>query len=344
MELSQEAFGKTESGEEVSLFTIRNRNGLTVQIHTFGATLSSVRSPDAHGKVEEVTLGFDSLDGYLGRHPYFGATVGRFANRIARGSFTLDGKEYRLFCNDGVNHLHGGKRGFDHVPWKASAFSYDNRAGVTLSYSSQDGEEGYPGTLEARVTYTLDQQDELEMTYEATTTKATPVNLTNHGYWNLKGAGSGDVKEHRVTLYADEYLPVDSTLIPTGERAKVAGTPFDFRSEKKIGADLAASGGYDHCFIVRRSVPGLQKAARVYEPSSGRGMEVHTTMPGVQFYTGNFLDGLAGRGGKSFVKHGAFCLETEEFPDAVNRPGFPSAVLRPGERYHQTTKIRFFCQ
>jgi len=344
MELSHRIFGKTSAGEEVDEFTITNRNGMTLRLMSFGATLASVQTIDAHERAEEITLGFDALEGYLGRHPYFGATVGRVANRIAKGAFSLDDKSYTLFCNDGANHLHGGKRGFDHVVWQPSPFSKEVQAGVRFTYLSPDGEEGYPGNLNVEVAYSLDEGDDLTMRYEATTDKPTPVNLTNHTYWNLKGAGNGDVKDHRMTIYADSYLPVDSELIPTGELRKVVGTPFNFRAEKAIRKGLEATDGYDHCFVIKRKGEGLAKAARVYEPTTGRGFEIHTTLPGVQFYTGNFLDGINGRNGKQFAKHGAFCLETEGLPDAVNRPSFPSVILRPGQRYQATTKIHFFCQ
>ncbi len=344
MQLSHRVFGKIPEGRSVDQYTIQNGNGITIQIITYGATLSSVKTPNAHDRSEEITLGFDALEGYLGAHPYFGATIGRYANRIGKGTFVLDGKEYALFCNEGPSHLHGGKRGFDRALWDASPFSRPDRAGVRLAYVSPDGEEGYPGTLDARVTYTLDEQDVLEIDYEATTDKPTPVNLTNHAYWNLRGAGSGDIRGHRVTIYAEQYLPVDVDLIPTGELAKVEGTKFDLRSETAIGGEIESSGGYDHCFAIRKRGTGLQKAARVYEPGSGRGLEVRTTQPGIQFYTGNMLTGIQGRGGKRFAKHSAFCLETEDFPDAVNQPKFPSTILRPGERYHQRTTFRFFCQ
>lgn len=345
MELSHRIFGKTPAGEEVDEFTFTNRNGMSFSVLSFGATLSSVKTVDAHERAEEITLGFDTLDGYLGRHPYFGATVGRVANRIAKSSFSLDGAAYSLMANDGANHLHGGGRGFDHIVWQVSPFAKEVQAGARFTYLSRDGEEGYPGNLTVEVTYTLDEGDDLTILYEATTDRPTPVNLTNHTYWNLKGAGNGTILDHRITIFADSYLPVDAELIPTGELRKVTGTPFNFRAERAIGKSIEAAGGYDHCFVIKRKGEGLAKAARVYEPSSGRGFEVHTTLPGVQFYTGNFLDGsFVGRGGKRFERHGAFCLETEGFPDAVNRPTFPSVILRPGQRYRSATKLHFFCQ
>jgi aldose 1-epimerase len=346
VEVSRRCIGKSREGEDVEEYSIRNSHGLAIRVITFGGTLVSVTAPDRDGVCDEITLGFDELSGYLGKHPYFGATIGRYANRIAHGRFRLDGKEYELFCNKGAHHLHGGRRGFDHVMWKASSWQRSNRAGVDLGYVSPDGEEGYPGSLSVRTAYALDEGDELEISYEATADRATPVNLTNHTYWNLGGAGTGDITGHLVTLFADQYLPVDSDIIPTGEIASVAGTAFDFRSEKRIGDGLDIAGGYDHCFVIRTNgthdATTMRPAARVSDPVTGRGIEISTTQPGIQFYTGNGLAGIIGRGGKIFSRHTALCLETEGFPDAVNRSGFPNQILRPGERYQQSTKIRFY--
>jgi aldose 1-epimerase len=294
--------------------------------------------------VGEVTLGFDSLEGYLKPHPYFGATLGRVANRIARGRFALDGSSYSLFCNNGRNHLHGGKKGFDRAAWSSSSFLRGGTAGVLFTYESPDGEEGYPGTVNARVTYTLDDQGVLEVRFEATTDKPTIVNLSNHAYWNLKGDGQGDITEHEVTLFADRFLPVDTELIPTGELRPVEGTPYDFRTPKTIGRDLAASGGgYDNCYVLGEPVKGLRAVARVKETSSGRGLQMWTSQPGVQLYSGHMLGPLTGRGGE-YRKYGAFALETEGFPDAVNQPAFPSVVLRPGQHLSERMRIRFFAE
>jgi len=340
--LTQRVFGRTHAGDEVLQFTLE-AGQVSVQLISYGATLSSVRVPDRKGSVDEITLGFDSLEGYLNPHPYFGATLGRVANRIARGMFTIDGKTYTLFCNNGRNHLHGGKKGFDRNVWCSSGFQRDGIAGVLFSYTSPDGEEGYPGNLDARISYILNDAATLEVTWEARTDRPTVVNLSNHAYWNLKGAGNGDIKDHLVTLYAQRYLPSDAELIPTGELREVAGTPYDFRREKSIGLDLEkAGGGYDSCFVLGTLEDGWRKVATVRETSTGRRMEMFATQPGVHFYSGHMMTPMTGRGGKHFPVYGAFALETEAFPDAVNQKGFPSVILRPGETYSEKMKIRFF--
>jgi aldose 1-epimerase len=342
-------FGKTEGGQEVKVHTLTNTKGLRVRLIDFGATLISVEAPDRHGKNANITLGFPSLAGYLQRHPYFGSTVGRYANRIAGGKFTLDGKTYALATNNGPNHLHGGNKGFDAVLWKSEAVSSPDAVGVRFSYVSRDGEEGYPGTLETTVCYTLNDANQVRIDYAATTDKPTVVTLTNHSYWNLAGAGSGDILKHELTLAADQYLPIDDTSIPTGELAAVKRTPFDFTQPHAIGERIGElkkephkTKGYDHCFVLRGQQGKLELAARVTEPTSGRVMEVFTTEPGIQLYCGNFLDGSPSAGG--YKQHDAFCLETQHYPDSPNKPSFPSTVLRPGQTYRSTTMHRFSTQ
>lgn len=344
MILNQELFGTTSEGKKVEKFTLSNSKGLTGAIMTLGGILISFKMPDRTGTVEEITLGFDTLDEYLAGHPYFGAIIGRFANRIALGKFQLEGVEYRLACNEkNINHLHGGNVGFDKVLWQAEAFQNSSSAGLRLSYLSPDGEEGYPGNLKVSVTYTLNEENELTFEYRAETDKATPVNLTNHAYWNLAGVGSGSILGHELLLNCSRYLPVTEALIPTGEMRLVQGTPMDFTTSKPISTDMdKVPGGYDHCFVTDPSDQELTPIARLYEPKSGRGMTISTTKPGVQFYTGNLLGEIRGAGGALFDKHGALCLETEFFPDAVNEPHFPSSILRPGETYHHITTHRFF--
>ncbi len=333
MNVSSSAFGKTVDGQEVDLYTCVNAHGLVMKIMTYGAIVVELQTPDRNGKLANITLGFDNLEGYLGQHPYFGSTVGRYANRIAKGKFTLDGQQYTLATNNGPNALHGGVVGFNRVVWNAQPVTREDAVGVTFTYTSKDGEEGYPGTLQATVTYLLTNADELRVDYEATTDKATPINLTNHCYWNLAGAGAGTILEHILTLTADEYLPVDDTLIPTGQLAQVAGTPFDFRQPHRIGARIAqVTGdppGYDHCFVLRNQTGQLALAARLSDPASGRVMEIYTTQPGIQFYTGNFLDGSTANGG--YKMNAALCLETQHYPDSPNKSEFPSVILRPGE-------------
>lgn len=345
MQVQKQPFGRTTDGHAVDLYTLRSGGGMEVAITNYGGIVTSIKTPDRAGKIADVVLGFDSLDGYLREHPYFGAIVGRYGNRIAKGAFQLNGVAYQLARNNGENALHGGLRGFDKQVWAGQ----DLPGGVALRYLSKDGEEGYPGALDATVRYTLSDNNELRIEYEATTDKDTVVNLTNHSYFNLAGQGEGDVLSHRIQIAADRFTPVDAGLIPTGERKPVSGTPFDFREAAQIGArindadeQLARGGGYDHNFVLNASGGGLALAARVTEAGSGRVMEVLTDQPGVQFYTGNFLDGtLTGKAGKVYRKRYGLCLETQHFPDSPNHPEFPSTVLKPGQRYRTTTVYRF---
>ncbi|MCX8109617.1 MAG: galactose mutarotase [Verrucomicrobiae bacterium] len=333
-------FGQTGDGVPVDMYILTNDRGITAKVITYGALLTELHVPDRNGKLGDVVLGFDKLEPYLKGHPYFGATIGRVANRIAKGKFVLGGKTYTLACNDGPNHLHGGLKGFDKVVWKAEEVKVRNGVAVRFKYVSPDGEEGYPGTLTATVVYTLTNDNELRLDYTAETDKPTPVNLTNHSYWNL--ATDGDILNHHLAIYADYYTPVDDTLIPTGEIAPVKGTPMDFTSPHPIGdrlLDLANSPrGYDHNYVLNSKGNKLALAATVYEPTSGRYMEIFTDQPGIQFYSGNFLDGtLTGKRGVTYHKYYGFCLETQHFPDSVNRPNFPSVILRPGKKYKTTT-------
>jgi aldose 1-epimerase len=330
-------------------FTLTNAHGIEVRVMTYGGIITSIRTPDRFGKLDDIVLGFDSLAGYLTDSPYFGAIVGRYANRIAKGQFTLDGTTYHLATNNGPNSLHGGVRGFDKVLWTGEQFQTDSGSGVTLRYTSKDGEEGFPGTLVARVTYTLTPRDELIVDYEATSDKATPVNLSQHTYWNLHGSAGGEILDHVLTLNASAFTPVDSTLIPTGAIAPVAGTPFDFRTATAVGARIAQENtqlrfgrGYDHNWVLDRSGSGLVHAARLVEPSSGRTLDVSTTEPGVQFYSGNFLDGtVRGKAGRLYAYRSGLCLETQHFPDSPNHPNFPSTILRPGATYRSRTVYTF---
>jgi aldose 1-epimerase len=347
--ISRTSFGAALDGQAVDAFMLTNARGVEVRAMTFGATIVSVKTPDRAGRLADIALGFDGLEGYLAGSQYFGAVVGRYANRIAHGRFTLDGTTYHLATNDGPNHLHGGITGFDKVVWAGTPFETDGGVGVTFSYTSPDGEEGYPGALYARVRYTLTDGGALVVDYEATTDKATPVNLTQHTYFNLVGDAARDVLDHELQIDADAFTPVDSTLIPTGVIAPVEGTPLDFRKRIAIGArigqddqQLHIGGGYDHNFVLRREGPGLVRAARVVEPSGGRTLEVLTTEPGLQFYSGNFLGGTsAGKGGRVYGSRYGFCLETQHYPDSPNHPSFPSTILRPGAAYRSTTVFRF---
>jgi aldose 1-epimerase len=345
-----EPFGETPEGIPVELHTLTNAHGLEVRAMTYGGVILSLKVPDRDGNLGDVVLGYDTLEGYLEVSPYFGAIIGRYGNRIANARFTLDGEDYSLAANDGPNALHGGVKGFDKVIWRAEPFKSDEGVGVVFAYTSPDGEEGYPGTLEARVTYTLTDANELVFSYHAITDEATPVNLTQHTYFNLAGDGSGDILGHELMLNASRYTPVDSTLIPTGEIVAVAGTPFDFTTSTAIGAHIDAEdeqigfgGGYDHNYVLDRGDgEEMTLAARVYEPTTGRVMEVTTSEPGVQFYSGNFLDGtITGKGGHVYEQRSGFCLETQHYPDSPNQPDFPSTVLRPGEQYRSRTVYRF---
>ena len=345
MEVKKEAFGRLADGTAVDIYKLTNRAGIEARITTYGAILVSLKLPDRTGIFADVNLGFDGLAGYLGTHPYFGAIIGRYGNRIAKARFTIDGVEYSLPANNNGNTLHGGIRGFDKVVWAAEPVRVTDGGGVKLSYLSKDGEEGFPGNLSVTVVYTLTGANELRVDYEAVTDKKTPVNLTNHAYWNLKGEGRGDVLGHVLRLEADAITAVDSAanLIPTGEIVPVAGTPFDFTAPHAIGERIAkVEGGYDHNFVLRSGGGMLAPAARVEEPESGRVLEIWTDQPGIQLYTGNFLDGtVVGKGGKAYGKHFAFCLETQHFPDSPNHPNFPSTILEPGQTYRTTTVHKF---
>jgi len=345
MNIKKAPFGRTADGAAVDVYTLANKAGLEARIMTYGAILVSLKVPDRKGALADVNLGFDTLDGYLGTHPYFGAIIGRYGNRIAKARFTLDGVEYRLAANNNANTLHGGIKGFDKVVWTAEPVESGRGPGLKLTYLSKDMEEGYPGNLAVTVFYTLTDTNELEIRYEATTDKATVLNLTNHAYWNLRGEGSGDILDHILQLEADKITAVDSpvNLIPTGEIVPVAGTPFDFTKPHTIGERIAAvEGGYDHNFVLRSGGGTMAMAAHVEEPESGRIMEVWTDQPAIQLYTGNFLDGsVVGKGGKAYQKHFAFCLETQHFPDSPNHPNFPPTVLRPGEVYRTVSVYKF---
>ncbi len=342
MSVQTETFGKMPDGKQVDLHTLINPNGLRAKITNYGAILVSMEVPDRDGKMADVVLGFDTLDGYLGEHPYLGAIVGRYANRIAKGKFVLNGVEYKLAVNNGPNHLHGGIKGFDKVLWKLEDIKAESdKAFVKLSYLSADGEEGYPGNLACSVTYTLTKDDELKISYEAKTDKTTVINLTNHAYWNLAGQGNGDVLGHELMLNADKFTPVDKDLIPTGEIKPVKDSPMDFTRPMAIGSRINQVGmGYDHNYVLNSGGGKLDLAARVYEPNSGRVMEILTTEPGVQLYTANWLGG-SGKSGKAYKKHYAFCLETQHFPDSPNKPEFPSVVLKPDQKYSTATVHKF---
>jgi len=343
------AFGKTADGQQVDLYTLSNDRGMEAAITNYGGIVVSLKAPAHDGSFADVVLGFDSLDGYLKEHPYFGAIIGRYGNRIAKGRFKLNGVEYKLATNNGENHLHGGIKGFDKVVWAARDVSTPQAAALELKYTSKDGEEGYPGNLDVTVIYTLTEDNELKIDYSATTDKDTVVNLTNHSYFNLAGEGNGDILGHEMMINAAAFTPVDAGLIPTGEIKKVEGTPFDFRKPAAIGARINADDpqirygkGYDHNFVLDRKGGGLELAARVVERKSGRILEVLTTEPGIQFYSGNFLDGsVKGKGGKAYQHRYGFCLETQHFPDSPNKPNFPSTVLKPGGKYQTTTVYRF---
>lgn len=346
-QITFESFGRTQDGTPVSLYTLRNRNGMEARISNYGGIIISLKVPDRNGTLGDVVLGYDNLQDYLKSTPYFGALIGRYGNRIAKGKFTLDGLEYTLVTNNGPNSLHGGTRGFDKVVWDAAEMSTAEGPSLELNYLSKDGEEGYPGDLKVKAVYTLTQDNSLRLDYTATTDKDTVLNLTQHSYFNL--AGKGDVLNHVVYINADKFTPVDSTLIPTGELKPVEGTPFDFRAPTAIGArigqddeQLKFGGGYDHNWVLNRPMGQLAVVARVTEPTSGRVFELSTTEPGLQFYTGNFLDGtLTGKGGWKYQFRNGFCMEPQHFPDSPNHPSFPSAELKPGETYRHTIVYHF---
>jgi aldose 1-epimerase len=341
-------FGRMPDGREVRSFTLANGR-LEVVAVEYGAAIVSLRAPDRQGRMADVVLGFGDLAGYLSCTAYLGVVVGRYANRIAAGRFTLDGRTYTLETNDGPNHLHGGRRGFHTARFAGEALAGPDGPGVAFSYVSPDGEAGYPGELRVRVSYTVTSRDELVVDFHAAADRPTVVNLAQHSYFNLAGEGSGDVLGHRLEIDADRYTPVDPTLIPTGELDPVAGTPFDFRAPKPVGADieapheqLARAGGYDHNFVLRDGPGGLRRAARLTDPSTGRNLEVHTTEPGLQLYSGNFLDGrLVGRSGRPYTHRSGLCLETQHVPDSPNHPSFPSTVVRPGADYRSRTVFAF---
>ena len=341
-------FGNTPDGKAVEIYTLTNANGIELKAITYGAIITGLKTPDRAGRFADIVLGYDTLDGYLKDSPYFGAIVGRYGNRIAKGQFTLDGQTYKIAANNGPNHLHGGNKGFDKVVWNAAEKQGADGAGVVFTRVSPDGEEGYPGNLQVTVTYTLTDKNELIVDYHAGTDKKTPVNLTQHAYFNL-AADDGDVLGHLLTINADRFTPVDATLIPTGELASVAGTPFDFRKPVAIGARIDADHvqlkngkGYDHNWVLNRTGTALQHAVHVIEAKSGRTLDVATTEPGVQFYSGNFLDGsLKGKGGRVYKHRSGFCLETQHFPDSPNHPNFPSTILAPGGTYASKTVFTF---
>jgi len=345
--VQSKSFGKLPDGREVSLVTLKNNNGVEIDVTNYGGIITRLLTPDAKGQPGDIVLGYDNLQQYLDNNPYFGAIIGRFGNRIAKGQFELDGKKYQLATNDGDNHLHGGGQGFDKKLWQIKPFQHENSVGVELSYLSVDGEEGYPGNLQVKVIYTLTNTNELQMQFQATTDLTTPVNLTQHSYFNL--AGSGSILEHQLEIPAAQITPVGAGLIPTGELQAVEGTPFDFRTAKAIGRDIAADDaqlklglGYDHNFVLKAKVDkSLVLAGRVSEPTSGRVLEVWTEEPAVQFYSGNFLDGSLTGKGVQYAHRSGFCLEPQHYPDAPNQRTFPSTLLKPGETYSTQIVYRF---
>ena len=347
----KESFGSLPDGRHVYIYTLTNRNGVEVRITNYGGAVVSLKVPDRAGKFEDVVLGYDTLDGYLANSPYIGTVIGRYANRIAKGRFSLNGVEYKLAVNNGENHLHGGLIGFDKVLWKASQAKTMNGAALQLSYVSADGEEGYPGKLSVRVIYTLTNLNELKVDYHATTNKDTVVNLTQHSYFNLAGQGNGDILGHQLMINADRFTPTDAGSIPTGEIRPVKGTPLDFTTPMRMGdrindsyEQIVLGKGYDHNFVLNGKNGTLRRAARASDPASGRVMEVWTTEPGVQLYTGNFLDGKIGKDGKAYNARYGFCLETQHFPDSPNQPKFPTTVLRRGAAFRSTTVFKFSVQ
>src|SRR5579871_1602342 len=338
----------TWDGRPVTLYTLTNAHGVEVRAMNYGGIIVSLRVPDRKGELADIVLGHEDLKGYTPNPPYFGVIVGRYANRIANGRFTLDGKTYNLRKNDGPNTLHGGvTRTFDKVVWDAEPLK--GGMGVAFTYLSKDGEEGFPGNLKVKVTYTLNDDNYLILDYEATTDKATPINVSQHSYFNLKGEGNGDILDHEIMINADRFTPVDKNLIPTGELRPLKGTPFDFTKSTRIGSriddnyeQLTLGHGYDHNFVINRKGAGMTLAARVYEPTTGRVLEVSTTQPAVQFYTGNFLDGsVTGKSGHVYKRRNGLCLETQHYPDSPNHPDFPNTILKPGEKFHQTTAFKF---
>lgn len=347
--ITKTSFGKTTDGQSVDLYTLTNARGMKATITNYGGIVTSLTAPDRRGQFADVALGYNDLESYMRPpFPYFGAIIGRYGNRIAKGRFTLNGVEYKLAVNNGENHLHGGIKGFDKVVWTATETRSAAGPALALTYVSKDGEEGYPGNLRVRVVYTLTNNNELKIDYTASTDKDTVTNLTHHSYFNLAGEGNGDILDHRVVLKASRFVPTDAGSIPTGEIRDVAGTPFDFHSPTAIGArinqddeQLKFGNGYDHTWVINGRASTLRQAASVYEQTSGRVLEVWTTEPGVQFYTGNFLDGVTGKSGKPYPRRSGFCLETQHYPDSPNRPNFPTTTLRKGATYRSTTIYRF---
>jgi aldose 1-epimerase len=345
--ISRAPFGRTPDGTPVDLYTLRNSQGAEARIMTYGGIVVSLKVPDREGRMGDVVLGYDTLDEYIAENPYFGCLVGRYGNRIANGRFTLDGETYTLAQNNSPNHLHGGWKGFDKVVWRARSFQSPLGPALELNYLSPNGEEGYPGNLSVTAVYTLTEDNALRLDYAAVTDQPTVVNLTHHSYFNL--AGRGDILQHEVMIHAQHFTPVDETLIPTGELRPIEGTPFDFRAAMPIGAridqenqQLQFGGGYDHNWVISKPYGEFGLQARVYEPTSGRVMEVHSTEPGLQFYSGNFLDGtLTGKGGWVYEHRHGFCMEPQHYPDSPNQPNFPSTVLRPGDTYRNTIVYRF---
>ena len=354
-DVEQQSFGGTAAGDSVDVYTLTNDNGMSMRVTNYGGIILSLKAPNREGTFGDVVLGFDSLgaytrDAYREANPYFGALIGRYGNRIDEGQFSINGQTYTLETNNGPNHLHGGREGFDQVVWNAEPYQQADSVGLVLSHTSPDGHGGYPGRLDVEVTYTLTDDNTVVFDYRATTTKPTPVNLTQHSYFNLDGEGDGTILDHRLMINAESFTPVDSTLIPLGDYRDVTSTPFDFTEFTPIGAridtvnrQLDIAGGYDHNFVLRQQdSDSLHLAARVYEPNSGRLMTVRTTEPGIQFYSGNFLDGsLIGKSGTPYEQHAGFALETQHFPDSPNQPNFPSTLLRPGETYTSRTVYAF---
>ena len=347
--ITMTSHGKMPDGRAIDIVTMRNRSGIEMTVLTYGGVIATLRTPDRTGASDDIVLGFDDLASYADKSPYFGCLIGRYGNRIAKGRFMLDGKEYTLATNNGANHLHGGLKGWDKAVWLAEPSQDAKGVSVLLTHTSADGDEGYPGTVKARVRYTLTEDNRLIVDYEATTDKPTVINLTQHSYFNLAGAKAADILGHQLRLNAASYTPVDDGLIPTGEIAPVAGTPFDFQTITPIGAringdhqQLVRGKGYDHNFVLARKGAGLEEAAHVIEPTTGRTMTISTTEPGIQFYSGNFLDGtLKGKGGRVYPHRSGFCLETQHYPDSPNQPKFPTTVLKPGETYKTQTVFRF---
>ena len=348
--VTKESFGKTSTGENIDIYTLKNANGVETRITNYGGIVVSLQIPDRNNKFDDVVLGFNDLESYLTKNnPYFGAIIGRYGNRIGKGRFKLNGVEYKLAVNNGENHLHGGIKGFDKVIWTGRSMSTKSGPAVVLTYASKDGEEGYPGTLRVTVTYTLTSKNELKIDYSATTNKDTVINLTHHSYFNLLGEGNGDILNHQVQINADSFVPTDAGSIPTGELKKVANTPFDFLRANQIGArinqddeQLKFGNGYDHTWVINGRPGTLRLAGGAYESTTGRVMEVWTTEPGMQFYTGNFLDGsLTGKSGKPYQRRSGFCFETQHYPDSPNQPSFPTTTLKRGATYRSTTIYRF---